>query len=108
MTMAEVTAASLCVLNYILAAVALGLCVSLFRKAKSVGWLFLGLLFIEPFYFLVLRALHGRHLLQYKTYSYPQPGTMEVHLNYDAPLLYISAVIGLLLLRRAYTLRGKS
>src|ERR1043166_4505569 len=96
-----VIAATLCVLRFALAAAAIGFCISLFRRTHSVGWLFLGVVFIEPFYNLATRFAHGRPLLPYRTMG---PGTGgaggNITIHFDIPMLYVFALVGLLLLAR--------
>jgi hypothetical protein len=105
----EIVAAALYILRFPLAAVAIALCVFLFRRTRSVGWLFLSVLFVEPFWTLAIRFAHGRPLLQYRTMgpstggsllAVSQPSAANMTIHFDVPTFYICAVIGLFLLAR--------
>src|SRR5450432_2386791 len=86
--------------HYILAAVAIVLCVILYRRQRKCGWLLVGTVFREPFVLLVMRAIHGRPLFSYKTQSLGSDGVLHINYQWDFPVLYVLAVIGLYLLVR--------
>jgi uncharacterized membrane protein len=87
-------------LRYVLAVVAVILCVMLFRRQRQFGWLFVGAVFLEPLLLLVMRAFRGRPLLSYKTQALGSDGVLHVNYQWDFPVLYILTVIGLFLLVR--------
>ena len=103
-----ITGATLYISRYALGAAAIALCILLFRHSRSVGWLFLGMLFIEPFYFLVARAIHGHRLFPFFTRGGLTPeGAQNVTIQFEFPSLYIFAVIGLFLLYRRAQLEAQ-
>ena len=87
-------------LRYVLALVAVLFCVALFRRQGACGWLFVGVVFLEPFVFLLMRAIRGRPLLAYKTVSASPDGVIDVSYRVDFPFFYIAAVVGLFMLMR--------
>jgi hypothetical protein len=93
-------AAALYISRFPLAAVAIALCIHLFRRTRNTGWLFLGVPFVEPFYYLAIRFARGRPLLQYQTMGPVRGGVAQLTVRYDIPTLYVCAVVGLLLLAR--------
>lgn len=97
----QATAAALYISRFILGAAAITLCILLFRHSRNTGWLFLGVLFIESFYLLAMRIIHGHRLLPYETTGGLTPeGAQEVTIRFEIPTLYIFAVVGLFLLYR--------
>ena len=87
-------------LRYVLAIVAILFCVALFRRQRACGWLLVGVVFLEPFVFLFMRAMRGRPWLAYKSVSASPDGVMEVSYRLDFPFFYIAAVVGLFMLMR--------
>jgi hypothetical protein len=88
-------------LHYALALAALYCCVTLFRRQRQVGWLFVSAVFLEPFVLLLMRAFHSRPLLRYKTIGDVGPdGVLNISYNFNFPFLYILAVAGLFILVR--------
>jgi hypothetical protein len=99
MNLYEITAAMLALSHLVLAAIAMGLCVFLFRRSRNYGWLLLGVLFIQPWYFVAMRLAHGRPALAYRVVGgVTEGGAMQVTYRYDLPTLYVCAVVGLFLL----------
>jgi hypothetical protein len=95
------TAAGFCVLYLALAIAAILLCVLIYHYSRSIGWLFLGVLFVEPLYRVAFRAVRGLPLLWYRTTSSVGPdGISTQTIRFDIPVLYIFAVVGLFLLYR--------
>src|SRR5262245_16279638 len=94
----HVTAGALYISRFVLAAAAIALCILLFRRSSHVGWLFLGVLFVEPFYLLAARVIHGHRFFPYETRGGLTPdGAQEMTIRFEIPTLYIFAVIGLFL-----------
>ena len=87
-------------LHYVLAVVAVILCVKLFRRRCQFGWLLVGAVFLEPLALLVMRAFRGRPLLSYETQTLGSDSVLHVNYRLDFPVLYILGVIGLFLLFR--------
>jgi hypothetical protein len=102
MNPSEILAACLYASSFIFAAAAIALCVFLFQHTRLFGWLLLAVLFIEPFYFAVIRLYHGGPLLHYRTVK---SGITSIH--YDIPVAYVCAVLGLFLLAKRVA-RGKN
>jgi hypothetical protein len=96
----ELLVITLHLLRFALAILAVGFCVTLFRRHHACGWLFVSAVFYEPFALLAMRAIRGRPLLAYKTVSAGSDGVMQVSYHADFPILYIVAVIGLFMLVR--------
>jgi hypothetical protein len=97
----RIIAATLYISRYPLAAAAIILCILLFRRGCNIGWLCLGVLFLEPFYYFAMRLIHGGRLLPYETIGGLTPdGANKLMLTWDFPTLYIFAVLGLFLLYR--------
>jgi hypothetical protein len=94
-------------LHYVLAVVAVILCVLLFWRQHQLGWLLVGAVFLEPLILLAIRAYRGRPLLSYKTQALGSDGVLHINYQWDFPVLYILAVIGLFLLVREAS-RGTS
>ena len=84
--------------QYIFAALAVIFCVVLYRRQRQFGWLLVSVAFIQPFYALILRAIHGRPLLTYMTVGSTSGGLQTVSYRIDFPFFYIVAIIGLYLL----------
>jgi hypothetical protein len=101
MTSEEIIAAVLFYSNYVLAAIAIYLCVMLFRNYRNFGWLLLGCAFLFPFIFLAMRAALGRPLLTYRRYGTPIDGVPTLVVNWEFPGFYLIVVAALLLLLRA-------
>ena len=87
-------------LHYVLAVLAIYFCVTLFRRSRACGWLLVSAVFLEPFFLLVMRVIHGRPLLAYKTTSLGADGIMQISYRMDFPFCYIVAVVGLFMLVR--------
>jgi hypothetical protein len=82
--------------TYLFALLAVILCIVLFRRQRQFGWLLVSVVFIQPFYALLMRAVHGQPLLTYKLVGVAPDGHQTV--NVDFPFFYIVAIIGLYLL----------
>ena len=87
-------------LLYVLAIIAIALCVRFYRRHRQCGWLFLAAVFLEPFVLLIMRALRGRPLMPYKVVSSSPEPLMQVSYRIDFPFLLTLGVIGLFLLAR--------
>jgi len=89
-------------LRFPLDAAAIALCVLLFRRRRSLGWLLLGMMFVQPFYQFVLRLIKGYPLLPDMTISGPTTvgAPANVNIRFDFPLFLVCAVAGLYLLYR--------
>ncbi len=87
-------------LHYVLATLAVACCVTLFRRHRAVGWIFVSAVFAEPFLLLAMRAIRGLALLPYKTMTTDADGILQVSYRMNFPFLYLVAVAGLLLLVR--------
>ena len=83
---------------YIFGALAVVLCVVLFRRQRQFGWLLVSVAFIQPFYALLMRAIHGRPLLTYMTVGRSPEGFQQISYRIEFPVFYIVAIIGLYLL----------
>ena len=96
----QATAGTVYILRYPLAAAAIAFCILLFRRGRNVGWLLLGVMFIDPFYQLVLRVIRGPRLLPYMTIRGPTTfgGPANVTMNFDFPMFLVFGVAGLYLL----------
>jgi hypothetical protein len=82
-------------LRYLAAALAIYLCLALFRRDKAWGWLLLSAVFLEPFTLLLVRAFRGQAVLTYKSMAVGSDGVMQVTYRMDFPLLHLLAVVGL-------------
>jgi hypothetical protein len=87
-------------LHYVLAVVAVYLCVTLYRRHRQCGWLLVSAVFLEPFVLMLMRAVRGRPLLRYSTSGPAVDGADQLTYNVDFPVLYILAVVGLFMLVR--------
>ena len=96
----ELSAGVLFFLNYVLAAVAVVLCVVLFRHYRRMGWLVLGAAFLTPFFFASLRLAHGLPFLTYRSYGITPAGSAQVWYRFDIPGFYLIVVVALALLVR--------
>lgn len=96
----EITAAVLFYSNYVLAAVAAFLAVMLYLRHRSCGWLVLACAFLSPFYFLVMRKIHGQPLLTYYSAGPVVNGLATVNYNWKLPTFYAAMTIGLFLIKR--------
>jgi lysylphosphatidylglycerol synthetase-like protein (DUF2156 family) len=94
------TGAALCILHLVLAAAAIVFCVLLFRQSRSLGWLLLAVTFIEPFYRVVFRMIRGLSPLWYQSTRRGADGVAILNIQFDIPILYVFAVVGLFLLYR--------
>lgn len=92
-------------LHYVLAVIAVTICLRLYRPQRQWGWLFLSAIFLEPFVLLVMRVLNGRPLMPYKVVNHGADLIMNVTYRYNFPFLYLLALVGLVLLFRQT--RGK-
>lgn len=96
----EIIAITSNLLHYVLAVVGVVLCVVLFRHRRQCGWLLVGTVFLQPLVLLVMRACRGRPLLTYKTQALGSDGLLHIHYQWDFPICYALAVVGLILLIR--------
>ena len=97
----RIFAATLYALRFPLAAIAIVLCVLLFRRSRSVGWLWLGVLFVEPFYHVSLRLIRGYRLLLYQSSDrVTADGALAVTIHWEFPIFYLFGFLGLYLLYR--------
>ena len=96
----EILAAILFFSNFALSATAAILAVMLFRHYRYCGWLVLAVAFLSPFGFLLLRLLHGRPLLTYRSYGPVVDGVAQLTYRLEIPGFYMVVVAGLLLLIR--------
>ena len=85
---------------YITALLAVVLCVMLFRQSHQRGWLLVSVAFIQPFWLLASRAIHGRQLFTYMTVGVAPDGSQRISYRVDFPFFYVVAIIGLYLLVR--------
>lgn len=94
-------AAGCCILYLVLAVAAISLCVVLYRHSQNIGWLFLGVVFVQPLLRVISRLTHGLPVLWYQTSSSVGPdGIITQRIQYDIPVLYTFAVVGLFFLYR--------
>jgi hypothetical protein len=96
----EVVAAILFFSNYVLVAIAVGLCIGLFRLHRQWGWLVLGVAFLWPFGALLLRLAHGMPFLTYRTVGTNHYGVAQLTYHWQFPGFYLVVVVALLLLMR--------
>jgi|GEM_PF-4779242 len=96
----EAIAIALYLSRYLLAVAAVSFCILLFRYSHRIGWLFLGALFLEPFFGILIRLSHGRRLLAYRKSSADEDGIAVLNYTWDVPVFYFVAVVGLFLLFR--------
>ena len=96
----EILAAILHFSNFVLSATAAVLAVTLFRYYRHCGWLLLAVAFLSPFGFLLLRLLHGRPLLTYRSHGPVVDGVAQLTYRLEFPGFYMLVVAGLLLLIR--------
>ena len=96
----EILAAILYFSQFALSATAAVLAVMLFRHYRYCGWLLLAVAFLSPFGFLLLRFLHGRPLLTYRSYGPAVDGLAQLTYRLEIPGFYIVVVAALLLLLR--------
>jgi hypothetical protein len=83
---------------YVTALLAVTLCVMLFRQSRQHGWLLVSVAFIQPFWLLASRIIHGRPLLYYITMTTAPDGSLKTSYRIEFPFFYIVAIIGLYLL----------
>jgi hypothetical protein len=83
---------------FVLAILAIVCCIGLYRHHRQIAWLILGAMFLEPFWFLLMRAIKGRPLLAYMSVGAGADGSQIIHYRIGFPFFYILAVIGLYLL----------
>jgi hypothetical protein len=86
--------------NFALSATATFLAFKLFRRYRHCGWLMLGVAFLSPFGFLLLRLLHGRPLLTFRSYGPAVNGVAQLTYRVEIPWFYMVVVAGLLSLYR--------
>jgi hypothetical protein len=96
----EILAAILELSNFAFSATAAILAVLLFRHYRHCGWLVLAVAFLSPFGFMLLRLLHGRSLLTYRSYGPVVDGVAQLNYRMEIPGFYMVVVAGLLLLIR--------
>jgi hypothetical protein len=96
----ETVAAILYFLHFVLAAIAVSLCIMLFRHYRHVGWLLLAAAFLSPFAFLLMRLVNGLPLLTYRSVGSSVNGVSHMTIRYDLPGFYMLVVAALLLLMR--------
>lgn len=84
--------------RYLFAALAVALCIMLFRRERQFGWLLVSVAFIPSFYALLMRAIHGRPLLTYMSSGTSPEGFARIGYRVDFPIFYLVAIIGLYLL----------
>jgi len=96
----EILAAILHFSNFVFSATATILAVMLFRQARHCGWLLLAIAFLSPFGFLLLRIVHGRPLLTYRSYGPVVDGVAQLNYRLEFPVFYMMVVAALLLLIR--------
>jgi hypothetical protein len=75
-------------------------CGVLFRRSRQRGWLLVSVAFMQPFWTLLLRAIHGRQLFTYMTVGVAPDGSQRINYRVDFPVFYVVAIIGLYLLVR--------
>jgi hypothetical protein len=85
---------------YVSALLAVALCVMLFRQSRQRGWLLVSVAFMQPFWVLLSRAIHGRQLFTYMTVGVAPDGSQRISYRVDFPVFYVVAIIGLYLLVR--------
>ena|SRR5690242_1807905 len=85
-------------LPLVLAILAIVFCVILYRHYRHVAWLILGAAYLEPFWYLAMRAVHGRPLLYYMSVGTGPDGSTAIHYRITFPFFYIVTAIGLFLL----------
>jgi hypothetical protein len=86
-----------------LALAAITFCILLHRHSGNSGWLFLGVLFVEPLYHFGFRLSKGLPLFWYQTSQSVGPDDIKIQefrSTFQVPIFYICAVIGLFLLYR--------
>lgn len=94
-------AASLYILRFPLAAVAIVFCVLLFRRSRNIGWLCIGVTYLYPFFYFVMRLVNGYHLHPWQTYRGSTAGGVpEVVISFELPLVYLLEALGLYLIYR--------
>ena len=96
----EILAAILFFSNFALSATAAILAAILFRHYHYCGWLVLAVAFLSPFGFMLLRLLHGRPLLTYRSYGPVVDGVAQLNYHLEIPGFYMVVVAALLLLIR--------
>ncbi len=96
----ELLAAILYFSNFAFSATAAILAVMLFRHYRHCGWLVLAVAFLSPFGFLLLRIVHGRPLLTYRSYGPVVDGMAQLKYHLEFPCFYMVVVAALLLLIR--------
>jgi hypothetical protein len=96
----EIIAAILFVSRFVLAAIAVSLCIMLFRHYRHIGWLVLGSSFLTPFLFSLFRFVQGRPLLTYRTSGPVVDGVARLNYRLEFPIFYLVVVIALFLLIR--------
>ena len=96
----EAIAAILYFSQFVLSAIAASLSIVLFRHYRNVGWLLLAVAFLSPFWFLLLRIVHGQPFFTYRTYGPAVNGIPTLTIRYDIPGFYMLVVVALLLLLR--------
>jgi hypothetical protein len=96
----EILAAILYFSNFALSGTAAILAVMLFRHYRYCGWLVLATAFLSPFGILLLRLLHGRPLLAYRSFGPVADGAGQLTYHLEIPGFYILVVAALLLLIR--------
>ncbi|HZF01922.1 MAG TPA: hypothetical protein VE344_08510 [Methylomirabilota bacterium] len=83
---------------YVFAFLAVALCVILFRHYHQFAWLLVSVAFVQPFWVLLMRIIHGRPLLYYITMTTAPDGSLKTGYRVEFPVFYIVAIIELYLL----------
>ena len=96
----KILAAILHFSNFALSATAAIFAVMLFRHYRHCGWLVLAVSFLSPFGFLLLRIVHGRPLLTYRSYGPVVDGAVQLNYRLEFPVFYMMVVAALLLMIR--------
>jgi predicted membrane metal-binding protein len=96
----EILAAILYFSNFVLSLTVMVLAIMLFRHYRHCGWLLLAAAFLSPFWYFLLRLVHGRPLFSYISTGSDVNGLAHETIRYEIPGYYMIVVAGLLLLIR--------
>jgi hypothetical protein len=107
MTTLEILAAALFVSRFLLAAIAIGLCLLLFGKSWLAGWILLALAFLEPFILELIRLIQNKPLLTYRAVGPVVNGAMTLNYRLEFPFFYLITVVGLFALVKGFQRRTK-